>query len=251
MLSTVMDKMSIVAASGLRSRLEALDVLANNLANSATSGYKADNELYGTYAGEAAEAMQGGMTSSLPDIRSRWTNFQQGTLELTGNPQDVAISGEGFFTVKSPTGLMYTRDGHMKVAKDGSLTNSDGYPMVDASGKTITLAGAQAFEISNDGQVRQGGQPVGQLTVVQFPKPEALEKTGYSYFKANEASGKPTPATDADVHQGKIEASNVAPAESAVRLVSLMRQAEFLQRAITMGADMGKRAIEEVGRVGS
>lgn len=244
-----MDKLSIVAASGLRSRLEALDVLANNLANSATSGYKADSELYGTYAGQAEEMK--GATQSLPDIKDRWTNFQQGTLEFTGNPQDVAIAGEGFFTAKSPTGLLYTRDGHMKVAKDGSLTNSDGYAMVDGSGKSITLVATQSFEITKDGQVRQGGQPVGQLTVMKFPKPDALEKTGYSYFKANEASGKPEPATDSEVHQGKIEASNVAPAESAVRLVSLMRQAEFLQRAIVMGADMGKRAIEEVGKVGS
>lgn len=246
-----MDKLSVMAASGLRGRLEALDVLANNLANAATSGFKADNELYSTYASEAADSMTGGVMSALPDIKGRWTNFQQGTLELTGNPQDVAISGQGFFTVKSPTGPLYSRDGHMKIGKDGQLTNADGYPMVDASGKGITLVAAQAFEVSTNGQVRQGGQAVGQLAVVQFDKPDALEKTGYSYFKANEASGKPQPATDADVHQGKIEASNVAPAESAVRLVSLMRQAEFLQRAITMGADMGKRAIEEVGRVGN
>lgn len=246
-----MDKLSIVAASGLRSRLEALDVLANNLANTGTSGYKADHELYGTYASEAADLTQFGYKQALPDIKDRWTNFQQGTLEFTGNPSDVAISGEGFFAVKSPSGTLYTRDGHLKLSKDGTLTNADGYPIEGGTGSSITLNPGQAFEISRDGQVRQGGQPVGQLTVMRFPKPEALEKTGYSYFKASEASGKPEPSTDAEIHQGKIEASNVAPAESAVRLVSLMRQAEFLQRAITMGSDMGKRAIEDVGRVGS
>ncbi|MBL0159817.1 MAG: flagellar hook basal-body protein [Bryobacterales bacterium] len=230
--------------------MEALDLLANNLANSSTSGFKADQEMYGAYFGDAQRAADG-TASSLPDVKGRWTNFSQGILNVTSNPTDLALSGKGFFSMQSPSGPVYTRDGQLRISKDRTLTNADGYAVLDQAGKPIRLQSTDPFDVDRAGIVRQAKQVVGQIGVVDFPTPAALEKLGNSYFKTTPASGAAALTKEPEVHQGKVEASNSAPAESAVRLVSLMRQAEFLQRAISLSGDMGRKAIDEVGKVGS
>src|SRR6476620_7268767 len=103
-----MDRLSAMAASGLRSRMESLDLLANNIANASTSGFKADREFYNLYM--AAEQEGGDSAPSVqPVIEKHWTDFSQGALTATANPLDVALSGPGFFGVAGPSGAMYTR----------------------------------------------------------------------------------------------------------------------------------------------
>src|SRR5579872_5066630 len=100
-----MDPLTISAASGLRSRMETLDLLANNLANAETSGYKTDHEFYGLYtSADAYDPLGSGFVSTLPVVEKQWTDFSQGTLNATGNPLDVALSGRGFIAVNGPTG---------------------------------------------------------------------------------------------------------------------------------------------------
>jgi len=104
-------------------------------------------------------------------------------------------------------------------------------------------------EVSIDGVVRQGGQTLGQLALVDFLQPASLGKVGRNYFRAVDPQAAPHPASGLEVHQGKLESANVGAPESAVRLISILRQFEMLQKAMTIGADMGRRAIEEVARV--
>src|SRR5437899_2614825 len=100
-----MDNLSIAAVSGLRSRMNSLDLLANNLANSATSGYKNDREYYGTYASDAARnSVDGGTGTTLPVVERQWTDFAPGVLQTTGNPLDIALPNKGFFTLNGPSG---------------------------------------------------------------------------------------------------------------------------------------------------
>src|SRR5271157_3484335 len=101
-----MDSLTIAALSGLRSRMESLDLLANNLANSATAGFKRDQEFYGVFSGDESE-------STLPVIQKQWTDFSPGTLQVTGNPMNVALSGSGFFAVNGHSGPLYTRNGSL------------------------------------------------------------------------------------------------------------------------------------------
>ena len=96
----------------------------------------------------------------------------------------------------------------------------------------------------------QDGQSLGQIQVVDFADRGVLSKVGNSYYRASDPKITGTPATEVTVEQGKIENSNVAPAESAVRLVDLMRQYEMLQKAVTIAADMNKQSIEQVARIG-
>ncbi len=247
--SCAMDSLTAIAASGLRARMESLDLLANNIANASTGGYKADREFYSLYA--APEAADSGSVSTMPLIEKPWIDLSQGVVHATGNSLDVAISGAGFFSVSGPSGPLYTRNGSFHLAADGRLVTGEGYAVRSARGADIRLDASRPVEILNDGTVRQDGQVVGQLDVADFTSTAGLTKQGANYLRAVDPSVRPGPAEGSSVQQGKLEASNTGSAEAAVRLVSVMRQFEMLQKAISLGTDMNRRAIEEVAKVGS
>src|SRR5438105_1211545 len=120
----IMDQLTATAAGGMRSRLEALDLLANNISNSATAGYKSDREFYNLYSSADAESQ-----TTLPNVERNWTDFSQGTVKDTGNPLDVALSGRGFLAADSPGGTLYTRNGSLRLSQAGVLETGDGYPV--------------------------------------------------------------------------------------------------------------------------
>jgi flagellar basal-body rod protein FlgF len=243
-----MDSFSALAASGMRARMESLDLLANNVANASTGGYKADREFYSLYV--APEASGDDPVSSMPVIQKQWTDFSQGLMQQTGNSLDVAISGKGFFAVQSARETLYTRNGNFRLAPDGKLVTADGYAVRATGGAPLTLNASRPIEISKDGTVTQDGAVIGQLEVADFTSAGALSKQGNNYFRVSDPTVKPTPAAGVGVQQGSLEASNSGAAESAVRLVGIMRQFEMLQKAMTLGYDMSKQAIEQVAKVG-
>lgn len=243
-----MDPLLTTAASGMRSRLEALDLAANNIANSGTTGFKLDRESYNLYVAPEAVNPDSPAPSSLPVVQRNWTDFTQGSLAATGNLLDVAISGPGFFAVNGPGATLYTRNGSFRLSPAGVITTADGYALRDTSGGTIQLQPNLPFEITPDGTVKQAGVDVGRVAVTDFDQDQALAKFGRNYFQAD-SSASPKPAAAAQLEQGKLETSNVAAPESAVRLIGLMRQFEMLQKAVTMDGDMARQAIEQVARV--
>jgi flagellar basal-body rod protein FlgF len=240
-----MDPIAVAAASGLHSRMEALDMLSNNLANSTTGGFKLDREFYSLF-----QESQGTQGPALPVIQKQWTDFQQGLLQPTGNSLDMALSGKGFFAVNGPSGTLYTRNGSFKLSPAGILTTIDGYPVRATGGGTIQAQGQSPFDVAPDGTVSQSGQALGQFELDDFADTNVLTKQGNSYFKLSDTKVQPTPVTmGTTVAQGNIEASNVVAAESSVRLVDLMRQYEMLQKAVTVSADMNKKVTDEVARI--
>ncbi len=244
-----MDSLTAIAASGLRARMESLDLLANNVANASTGGYKADREFYSLYA--APEAWDPQEPSTMPVIERPWIDLAQGVLHATGNPLDLALSGRGYFSVAAPNGPLYTRNGSFHLAADGKLVTSEGFPVRGAGGAAITLRPSLPVEVLDDGTVRQGGTVVGQLDVADFPGAAGLAKQGATFFRVADPAWRPSAPAGTTVQQGKLETSNTGSAEAAVRLVSVMRQFEMLQKAVSLGADMNRRAIEEVAKVGS
>ena len=124
-----MDQVSVTAASGLQSRMEALDLVANNLANTTTGGFKLDREFYSLFT--AADNEADGGSTRLPLIQKQWTDFSQGVLTPTGNALDLALSGKGFFAVNGPNGPLYTRNGSFQLSPSGQLTTADGYAVRD------------------------------------------------------------------------------------------------------------------------
>jgi flagellar basal-body rod protein FlgF len=245
-----MDQITIIAASGLQARMDSLEMLANNLANAATGGYKTDREFYSLYAAPEAESPSGA-PATVPVIERHWTDFSQGMLRPTENALDLAISGKGFFTVNGPSGVLYTRNGNFRLSPAGLVVTPEGYPVRASGGGTLQTISAAPVEVSSDGNVSQAGQVLGQLEIADFADRGVLRKQGSSYFLNPDPKSAPVAAAGAEVHQGKLEASNVIAAEGAVRLVGLMRQFEMLQRAVSIGADMNRRAIEDVARPGA
>lgn len=235
-----MDPLLISAASGMKARMESLDMLANNIANTGTVGFKSDREFYTVYERE------------LPEIERQWTDFSQGTLTPTGNPLDLALAGKGFFALNAPSGTVYTRNGEFRISKANTLETAEGYTLRNVldKGRPIKVDPEQTIDIAKGGVVSQGGQEIGQLEIAGIDTgPQALSKLGNSYFTLMNKAPAVQKATDTEVQQGKLEQSNVPISESAVRLITVMRQFEMLQKAISLGSDMNKRAIDEVAKV--
>src|SRR5208282_698086 len=133
-----MDPITISAASGLRARMDSLDMLANNLANESAGGYKVDREFYSLYvapetAGSTPDA------DTLPVIEKPWTDFSQGELRSTGSPLDVALTGKGFFTVAGPNGPLYTRNGAFRISAAGDMLGAEGYLLQKVGGGNLTV----------------------------------------------------------------------------------------------------------------
>jgi flagellar basal body rod protein FlgG len=234
-----MDQLLITAASGMKARTDSLDMLANNMANSGTAGFKADREFYNLY------------EQSLPMVERQYTDFSQGQLLSTGNPLNVALNGKGFFALNSPPGIVYTRAGNFRVSTANQLETAEGYTARNIldNGKPIDVDPKQAVEITKDGTVRQGGQDLGQLEIAQPTSPaDSLKKLGNTYFSLVDPKSAVALAQGTEVLQGHIEQSNVPVADSAVKLVSIMRQFEMMQKAINLGTEMNKQAISEVAK---
>ena len=249
-----MDPISITAASGMRARMESLDMLANNLANASTGGYKTDREFFSLYVSQDAQDVDdaglAGSPDQLPVIEKQYTDYSQGAIHATDNPLDFALSGRGFFTVNGPTGPLFTRNGSFRLTPGGVLVTSDGMPLRNKNGGTIQTRSTSNLEVTLDGSIIQDGQPLGQLDIVTFDEPKQLNKQGLNYFHQLNPKDAPA-ASGAQVYQGKIEGSNVGSAESSVRLISVLRQFEMLSKAINIGSDMDKQALQEVARVNS
>ncbi len=247
-----MDPLTSTAAAGMRARLEALDLTANNLANAATAGFKADREVYSIYLGEdsleAALAGTGAAQVYAPVLERHRTDPRQGVLLETSNPADLALSGSGYFLVEGPEGYMLTRAGRLQVASDGRLVTPEGREFVTVEASRIRADPAQPVEVDRDGTVRQNGVPLGRLRLVEASLDETSKKEGL-YFLLDRAAVPGLQPAQATVFQGRVESSNVSAAETGVRLVQILRQFEALQRALQLGGEMSRRAVEDVARV--
>jgi flagellar basal-body rod protein FlgF len=242
-----MDQISVMAAAGMQARMQSLDLVANNLANSSTSGYKTDGEFYTLFSSEAAGEDASG-ASSVPMIQRQWTDFAPGLLEPTNNPLDFGLAGKGFFVVQGHSGPLYTRNGNFRFSTGGALVTKEGYPLLQENGQPFIANTAQPVAVSLDGDITQNGSSIGRIKIAEFPNPAGLTKFGANYF-SNTTGQAPVDASEAQVYQGKIETSNVSASHGAVRIVGLSRQFEMMQKAIQLSNDMGKKAIEEVAKV--
>jgi len=247
-----MDPLTITAASGLRARMESLDMLANNIANSETCGYKTDREFYNIYTSAEATGADGEDPSALPVIEKNYTDFSAGVVRPTSNPLDFAIQGKGFFTVNSPSGVAYTRNGSFQISAAGTLVTADGNAVLDSAGKTIALDPSVPVSVGADGTITQSGTTAAQISLVDFANPGDLSKQGNTMFRPSDAKTQPVAApTGSEIQQGKLEGSNVSSSEAAVRLVSVMRQFEMMQKAVNIAKEMNDKTIQEVAKVGA
>jgi flagellar basal-body rod protein FlgF len=234
-----------------------LDVVANNIANLNTTGYKADNALFEEYLLPIARSEQAGLGArniSYVQDRATWANLGQGPVQQTGNPLDVAIDGEGFLVVQTPRGERYTRNGAMQINAAGELVTSEGFRLIGESGPIIFQAQDNNIMVSKDGQitVREGNAATsdairGRLRLVAFKFGE-LRKDGGSTFAAK-AGVTPTAVRNPNIVQGAIEKSNVHGVVEMTRLIEVSRAYTQVSNLLQSQDDMHRRAIERLAEV--
>lgn len=245
-----MDGIMTAAASGMRARMESLDLLANNIANQSTAGYKADREAYTLYrAFDVIDPALDGAPREAPLIQENWTDFSPGSLQLTGEQAHLALDGPGYFRVRGPAGELLTRSGAFRVGSDSTLVTADGYRVLSTSGEPIQVRPNQPFSISRNGEITQRGEIVATVQIQEVSDPTALKKHHGTYFQLTRADAA-TAGGRTQVLQNHLEGANVAGPESSVRLIEVLRQFETLQKAIQIGSEMGRRA-DEVARIGN
>jgi flagellar basal-body rod protein FlgF len=221
-----------ISAGALSPTMRAQEILANNLANAATGGFRQDRVSFERAmdgAGTTASATAGGEEASAaaPTLRSA-LDAAAGPLETTDNPFHLALSGSGYFAVQGPQGELYTRDGALQRAADGTVLHRSGYPLLTEGGALTVPAGAN-FTVQSDGTVLIDGESRGKLRVVTLPNSASLSHAGAGLL----ASAVPGEAdTTSRVIQGSLEGANVNPVLAMVDMVSMLRSFEANQRAI-------------------
>ena len=245
-----MDSGYYAASTALISRTQALDTIANNLANASTVGYRAVHNVFSSVLATA------GGTSDTP-LNQAMNNYgilsgttldeTQGALQKTGNELDLAIRGKAYFVVQTANGPMYTRNGSFQVSGSGQLVTAAGDTVMSDHG-TISLPPGP-ISISSDGTISSKGAVVGKVKLVQFPAGTKLTSAGETYYSA--PPNTETTAEDSTVQQGMVESSNVNPVSSMVELITAQRSAEMMQRALSMfNSEMDKTATQDLPKVG-
>jgi flagellar basal-body rod protein FlgG len=238
------------AASGMTAQQAAIDIVANNLANVNTTGYKGSSArfqdlLYTTLQRPVVTGANPPQIGQGVRAAAAEPQLQQGTLQQTDSPLDLALSGEGWFTV-SPDAAgnqrYYTRDGSLHEDAQRYLVTAQGYYLLGDDGNRIRIpAGASQIAVSPDGDLSctVNGQPVAitRLGIVQFTNPPGLEKAGHNLYQASADSGQIV-QSEATVEQYHLEASNVQVGDELVNLITAQRAYELDSRAVQTADEM-------------
>lgn len=225
-----------------------MDIIANNIANMDTTGFKVESMIQKTNPSEPAVTLGGPRPVKFvaPDGVAR--NFGQGALTKTGGEFDIAIEGKGFFQIQTPDGPRFTRDGRFTTDPTGRLVTQAGHAVLDASGGEIVVDMEKGqVSVGSDGTMTQGAEQVGKIGAFAFATPGALEKAGDNLFR-NTSNLQATPAADAQIRQGFLEGSNVKPVLEMTRMVEVSRAYESTARMMDSQHELSKRTIERLGR---
>jgi len=245
-----MDSGFYSAFTGLAARMQALDLLANNLANVNTAGYKAQKEFYRAFAASLGGRALSPVNQAINDygmVGGSRLDLTSGSLQNTGNDTDLALDGSGFFVVGSKSAPRYTRNGNFSLNSTRQLIDPQGGLVQGEDGNPIQLPSGK-LTVSTDGAVSVDGALVAKLKVVDFASGTAFRPEGNTDFTAP-AQASPVAST-AQVRQGTLESSNSDAVSSAVALIDLQRNAEMMQRALTIfNTDFNQTAVQELPRV--
>lgn len=236
-----------------------LDVVANNVANINTNGFKSDGSIFEEFiAPSARENGFRGADRSVRFVQDRgiWHDMSQGTMQQTGNPLDVAIDGDGFFTVQAADGTeRYTRNGAFQIAANGQLVTNEGLPVLGDAGPIVFQTTDRNIMITKDGRVtvNEGNNTAtesfrGRIRLVSFARPHDLRKEGSSNFR-------PPAGLDADpvlapkIEQGALEKSNVNGVVEMTRLIDITRTYTQIATLLQQQGDMRRNAIQQLAEV--
>ncbi len=233
-------------------RMNQMDVVANNLANINTTGFKRD-ELFWNELEKRIKVRQFNKFEGAAHIPATGDtiDFSQGSLKSTGRPFDVAISGDGLFSVQTPRGEAYTRDGRFTLNQDGILVNQDGMSVLGEGGEIeidLQTTTPSQVVINDQGEVLVDGAIVDKLKVVSIDDPAAFTKIGGNLYGRN-GRGQAPPVETVSLRQGFLEDSNVNPVEEMVRMIEIFHFYQTGQKMIQSQDRLLNRVVNDLGRV--
>jgi flagellar basal-body rod protein FlgF len=232
-------------AASMVPRQKKQEIIANNLANSETVGFKKDSLFLRVFKDAQSTGNRPGPSWEVRMIDEIYTSFAPGSLERTGRDLDVALQGDGFFVLQTEDGEAYTRNGEFSISADGTLVNSERLPVMTDSGPIVIQGGT--ISIGTDGQISIHEVPVAELRVVAFEDPTKLKKIGDGLFVAA-PEAEPLNLENAEVRQGYLERSNVDVLKEMVDMIETYRGFETGQKMIQIQDETLAKAVNELGK---
>lgn len=248
-----MDSGYYAACSGLAAQTQALELVANNLANLGTAGYRGQEATFRSLLAGSGSVAWNPVNSAINDfgvLGGSRLDLSSGNLNATGNPLDLGIAGKGFFVVQtdyqSKQGVLYTRNGGFHRTPEGKIVTAQGDAVMGEQGPIALPNGAVA--VSTDGTISVNGAVVAKLRLAEFSPRTNLTAAGNALYSAPEGSALPAASTS--IREGMLEDSNVSPVEAVVQLIAIQRNAEMMQRALTLfDSQFNQTAVQDLPRV--
>ncbi len=241
-----MENTTYIALSRLDTQQRAMDVIANNIANANTDGFKAQRVLFSDYLSQqhGVNAPPGGAVLHYTQDRATYLDQKDGSLTQTGNPLDVALSGPGFFTVSTPGGPRLTRSGKFGLMSDGHIADSSGNLLLDRNGSPLQLSPSDTnIRISGKGTISTENGTVGQIGVVTVDDTNRLVPEGGTLYRATAGT---TPAAQPKVAQGMVETSNVQPINELTQMIQTQRDFGFVSQFVESENQRQQSAIDKI-----
>lgn len=246
-----MDVSTYVLLSQEQALRRRLDIIANNMANINTVGFRREQTVFQEYVDKNATPPAPGMTETSYVLDYGTVHdTSPGAFQPTGNPLDVMIDGPGYLTVQGPDGNpAYTRAGLLRLSPNGELTTAAGRPVLGANNNPIVIPLDQVgkVRIAEDGSVSDPQGEIGRLGLVSFQDERALKPLGDGMFSAQGAQ----PAfANVRIRSGGVEGSNVQPIIETTQMIEVMRVYQNSKKALDGIQDMRAKAIDKLGRIG-
>ena len=233
-----MDNSVYIILSRQLAQFEDMAVTANNIANVNTPGFNADKLKFTQYLADTGNKNRD--RDAYAETPETWRDTTQGSTQITNNPFDLAINGNGYFQIQTPLGARYTKAGNFQVNAEGTLVNVNGYPVLSNDGAAITLPqGARNVVINGAGQIMVDGNGAGQVGVVEFANEQTLTRLGNSMFSS---PTPPTAAVTARVVQGAIESSNVNGVTEMTHVMEVSRSVTNTAKFIEAMYDLERKS---------
>jgi flagellar basal-body rod protein FlgF len=245
-----MENSGYIALSRMIAQQRALDVRATNIANSSTPGFKTESVLFSDYLVQqkGVSTAPGGRTIQMVQDRATWRDFDQGSALKTGNPLDLFLQGNGFFTINTPRGERYTRAARFSLSSSGEIVDVSGNAVLGTDSRPITVPpGASTITVASDGTISTEMGQVGKFRVVQFDNQQSLQAEGDSLFATTQLARD---AEQPQIVQGTIEGSNVQAVVEVTRMMAEMREFDFASQFVDGEAQREQSAIDRIGHKG-
>ncbi len=242
-----MDNTLLVSLSSQLASYRSMDVIANNMANASTPAYKREEVKFEEYIQNVTPAEDEVGTQAISFVADKGTmrDLSEGAITRTNNPYDLSISGSGYFTVSTPNGPRYTRDGHFTLDPNGRIVTEDGNPLQGDGGDLTVTTDDGDVHIAQDGTVTGIRGQIGKVQLVNFGNESALVKQGASLYSTAQTAN---PVETPNITQGALEESNVQPVLEISHMLDVLRAYQTTASLTQSQQELERNAIDKLAQ---